>query len=77
MDSHSWSNRKLRGAIITQDDERSPTTLPQGICYCRQGHGFIPAPLSKNFYIIGRAYIEPGVCDHVEDLLLQRNFIID
>ena len=77
MDSHSWSNRKLQGAIIIQDDELSPGHLCRGICYCRQGHDFNPAPLTKNFYIIGRAYNEPRVCNHIENLLLQRNFIID
>ncbi|MBT8355605.1 MAG: hypothetical protein KJO60_13845 [Desulfofustis sp.] len=77
MDSHSWSNRKSGGVIITQDDDRSANKLSHGICYCRQENGFIPATLTKDFYVIGRAYIEPRVCNNIEDLLMQRNFIID
>ena len=33
--------------------------------------------ISNRSYIIGRAYDEPLFCDHVENILLQRNFIID
>ena len=77
MDSHSWSNRKLEGAIITQDDERAPGSLSHGICYCRHGNDMNPPPLTKNIYVIAKAYNEPRVCNHIENLLLQRNFIID
>ena len=77
MGNHSWSNPKLPGTIVTQFNERSPGALCRGICYRRQEHNFDAAPLSENFYVIGRAYNEPQAGSCIEDLLLQRNFIID
>ena len=77
MDRYSWSNRKLPGAMIAPDNESMPGGLTHGICYCCQEMDVIPAPLTRNFYVIGRAYNEPCTLNMIEDLLLQRNFIID
>ena len=77
MDRFSWSNRKLPAAMISEVNESLPGGQPHGICYCRRENDFTPAPLTGNFYMIGRAYNEPSACTTIEDLLLQRNFIID
>lgn len=77
MEGHSWNNWKIQGALIAQDIDKSPgrvghSTSPR----CKTGD-VAPPVISKNIYIIGKAYDEPVFCDHIETLLLQRNFIID
>ena len=77
MDSHSWSNRKKQAAIISDNSEKLPQKLAQGGCLCRRGGRRLPPATTTHFYVIGKAYIEPQFCSHIENILLQRNFIID
>ena len=32
---------------------------------------------AQNFFIVTEAYQEPGGCDYVEEMLMQRDYIID
>ena len=77
MDSFSRSNQKRQEIILSQGIEKSSGSFGTSVCgYCRKDDNQ-PLTSSKNFYMIGRAYNEPQFCNHVENLLLQRNFIID
>lgn len=77
MNSYSRSDLKLRGVILSEGTELKPQ---RGFC-----RNLRPSSrrfkqrinLSNRSYIIGRAYDEPLCGEHVENLLLQRNFIID
>lgn len=77
MDSHSWSSRKWQGTLFCQCQgsscrnlyDRPPLSGSDGV---RQG-----SVLSNQVLIIGKAYDEPICCVHVENLLLQREYIID
>lgn len=36
-----------------------------------------PGSFPQNFFIVTEAYQEPGGCDYVEEMLMQRDYIID
>ncbi len=77
MDSFSKSDLRRGGAILSQGADWQSASGIGSVCgYCRKNYEQ-PLTSSKEFYLIGKAYIEPQVCNHVENLLLQRNFIID
>ncbi len=77
MNSHSWSNRKKQASIFTDTAEKSVRKSAPGKCICRAGDHRLPPATPTQFYLIGKAYSEPQACCHIENLLLQRNFIID
>ena len=77
MDNRSWSKRRCQGALIFHRPSRD--------LYQQQGQFLSRAQrrdqLSKSFadllFVVGSAYQEPGSSDYVEDILLQRDYIID
>ena len=77
MDSFSKSDLGRKRTILTQGADWQSAFGTGRVCDCRRKNFEQPLTSSKEFYLIGRAYNEPQVCNHVENLLLQRNFIID
>ncbi len=77
MDSFSKSDLRRGGAILSQGAEWQSASYIGRACGCCRKNLEQPLASSREFYLIGRAYIEPQVCNHIENLLLQRNFIID
>ena len=77
MDRHSWSSRKwqgallcpCRGSICARSYTRPPLSGSDG--------GRRNVVLSSQVLVIGKAYDEPICSVHVENLLLQRDYIID
>ena len=77
MDSFSRSNRKRQGAFLLQGVERPSARVGNSPCDCCRKDADQPLPSFNDLYLIGRAYSEPQCCNHIENFLLQRNFIID
>jgi hypothetical protein len=77
MDRHSWNSRKWQGAFSCpctgSPCARAYTQPPlSGSDGSRRS-----AVLSNQVLVIGKAYDEPICSIHVENLLLQRDYIID
>ena len=81
MNGHSWCDKKKKKAILLQG---------AGTPFCRKSNtfshtgkiGICQSHLSANWsFMVGKAYNEPqgitGINTHIEDILLQRDFIID
>ncbi|MGA7277732.1 MAG: hypothetical protein WBW79_07340 [Desulfocapsaceae bacterium] len=80
MDEYSWGHNRppkglpIEGEIVIQKvDKRIPHNpmLPSGTLQTRRTNSAL------GYFVICKAYKEPQPLNLVEDLLLQRNFIID
>jgi hypothetical protein len=76
MDGYSWSNRKQQGALFCQfcpqvGKPRGHQPLFGSDSAVRR------SVLSSTVLVIGKAYDEPICNIHIENILLQRDFIID
>jgi hypothetical protein len=81
MDSHSKGNNDIPIGFLVQGE----ITTTNGLKIIRTPGIDIPEKTStlqsiqipRNYYLIAKAYSEPLGLDPVEEILLQRNFIID
>ena len=77
MDSHSWNNKKLQGPLICPCmGFPAPRSLAPPPLFGSDGSRRKTA-LPNRILVIGKAYDEPICSVHVENLLLQREYIID
>ena len=77
MDNRSRPKRRCQGAFIFHRPSRDlHQQRGQFLARARQRD-----QLSKSFadelFVVSGAYQEPGGCDYIEDILLQRDYIID
>jgi len=81
MDSHSKGNNGipkaflLQGEISTTNGAKIISTPGVGVPEKNSTLQSIQIP--RNYYLIAKAYSEPLGLDPVEEILLQRDFIID
>jgi len=77
MDGHSWNSKKQQGEFFCQCS-CSPSRVPQKRSpLFGSDSDKRTAVYSSQVLIIGKAYDEPICNVHVENLLLQREYIID
>ncbi len=76
MDGYSWSSRKQQGALLCQCGPPAKTSSGQRPLFGSdsRSRGLV---LSRQVLVIGKAYVEPICNVHVENVLLQRDYIID
>ncbi|MCG6929278.1 MAG: hypothetical protein LJE64_01875 [Desulfofustis sp.] len=76
MKGQSWSDKRKQGAILFHPTNPAfadpPGVIPKSRALLLKADRRADA-----FLIVGRAYNEPQTSNHVEDILLQRDFIID
>ena len=76
MKGRSYNDNNKRNAILFQNGETSltkgtVTSSQESIPITRIGR------VADNLFILGNAYSEPQPTKHIENILLQRDFIID
>ncbi|MGI9535595.1 MAG: hypothetical protein ACR2PB_00890 [Desulfocapsaceae bacterium] len=77
MDSRSRSSNRSQGAILFHHpthavQQKQKVFFPRG-----KAQGSLAAGNSHELFIVSEAYQEPGGCDYIEDILMQRDYIID
>ncbi len=76
MTNHSWNNKGIQGAILAQNSQLSSQNSQENISIKNNDiHSSLTS--AGNLFIISKAYIEPQIFTNIENLLLQRDFIID
>ncbi len=81
MDHHSKRNKGLPGGLLLQGEtgtaKGSEIACAAGFDFRGNDSARRSFQIQKSPYIIAKAYSEPLGMDLVEQILLQRNFIID
>ena len=77
MGDHSRTRRRCQEAIIFHRLSRDLYQQPGQFLSRPRGDIQIPKSFAGNLFIVSKAYQEPGGSDYVEDILLQRDYIID
>jgi hypothetical protein len=81
MDSHSKGNDGIPKAFLLQGEICTTTgakiVSTPGVGIAEKASTLQSVQIPRNYYLIAKAYSEPLGLDPVEDILLQRNFIID
>ena len=81
MDRHSKRNKGLPDGLLLQDEtgtaKGSEIACAASFSFPRTDSARRSFPIPKSPYLIAKAYSEPLGMDLVEQILLQRNFIID
>lgn len=77
MDRRSRSSNRSQGAILFHHpsnavQQKHQLFFPRGKAQSYQAPG-----QPHQFFIVSDAYQEPGGCDYIEDILMQRDYIID
>ena len=77
MDSRSRSKNRSQGAILFHHPT-SAVQRKQKVFFPRgKAQSYRPSGNQNQFFIVSEAYQEPGNCDYIEDILMQRDYIID
>ena len=77
MNDQSRTKRRCQEAIIFHRPSRDLHQQP-GQFLCRpRGEKQLPKSFAENLFVVSKAYQEPGSTDYIEDILLQRDYIID
>lgn len=77
MDNRSRRKRRCQGAVIFHRPSRDlHQQQGQFLARARQ-RDQLTRSFAHQFFVVGSAYQEPGGCDYIEDILLQRDYIID
>jgi hypothetical protein len=77
MGDHSRTRRRCQEAIIFHRPSRDLHQQPGQFLSRPRGHTSLSKSFAQNLFIVSKAYLEPGSSDYVEDILLQRDYIID
>ena len=77
MDSQSRSSNRSQGAILFNHPtnavkRKQKLFLPRG-----KVQSYLSPGYPQQFFIVGEAYQETGSYDYIEDILMQRDYIID
>lgn len=77
MSRSSKRNEEDLGAILFQDAEADLHHKPHAFPSCKDTRIYPLRNISGDSIMLGRAYNEPQGLNHIENILLQRDFIID
>ena len=77
MDDHSRTKRRCQEAIIFHRPSRDLYQQPGQFLSRPRGENLLSKSFAHDLFIVSKAYQEPGSSDYVEDILLQRDYIID
>lgn len=78
MNSHSWSDKKKQGALLFQGSHMPCSQKTDAFTHSRNRPVYRMHNVSNRLLLVGKAYNEPeDVSRRVENILLQRDFIID
>lgn len=78
MKSRSWSDKKKQCALLFQDSYMPCSQQTDPFTYSRKRCVYRIHNVSNRLLLVGKAYNEPqDLCSYVENILLQRDFIID
>ena len=77
MNDHSRTKRRCQEAIIFHRPSRDLHQVSGQFLSMPRGEKQLPKSFARNLFIVSKAYQEPGGSDYIEDILLQRDYIID
>ena len=77
MDSRSRSDNRSQGAILFHHPTKAAQRKHKVFFPRGTAQSYLPVGYPHQFFIVSEAYQEPGNCDYIEDILMQRDYIID
>ena len=77
MNDHSRSKRQCQEAIIFHRPSRDLHQQPGQFLARPRGDTLPSKSFVQYLFVVSKAYQEPGGSDYIEDILLQRDYIID
>ena len=77
MNDQSRTKRRCQEAIIFHRPSRDLHQQPGQFLSRPRGQIQLSRSFAQDLFIVSKAYQEPGSSDYVEDILLQRDYIID
>ena len=77
MNDQSRTKRRCQEAIIFHRPSRDLHQQPGQFLSRPRGQTQLSRSFAQDLFIVSKAYREPGGSDYVEDILLQRDYIID
>ena len=77
MDKRSRSSNRGQGAILFQHPSNAVQRKHQLFFPCGKAQSYQSPGHPHQFFMVREAYKEPGGCDYIEDILMQRDYIID
>ena len=77
MNDHSRAKRRCQEAIICHRPSLDLHQQPGQFLVLPRKRIELSRSFARDLFIISKAYQDPGSSDYVEDILLQRDYIID
>ncbi len=77
MNDRSRTKRRCQEAIIFHRPSRDLHQQTDQFLSRTRNRNQLGKSFTDQFFVVGSAYQEPGGSDYIEDILLQRDYIID
>ena len=77
MKKNSRSRSRCEEAILFHHPAHSTQQKPVTALARRRARTQPNDSFAQNFFMVTDAYEEPGGCDYIEEILMQRDYIID